>query len=171
MSKILLILVPAILAVAVLVVYISKQNPVSPVTISIPPTIIETITPTVATPIPTEIEGVFYKNIMYNFTLLFPDTWQNYKATTYQAQDPNNRSICFSIPSSSPEELPICIMQINIFTQQEWSGMAKKPLYITENSKYVFAYDYSPDCVQHSSFQCSRAKEVPSIISSFTFAN
>jgi hypothetical protein len=57
------------------------------------------------------------------------------------------------------------------YPKQEWAATIKKPIYITENSQYIFAYGYIPECVQHSPFQCSRAKEIPSIISTFTFTN
>ena len=110
-----------------------------------------------------------YHNTKYGFTLSLLPTWEKYKATTYENQNRQDRSICFSFENNPSQGSSICIFQIYIYTKAEWGIMTKKPIFIAENSQYIFSYDYDKNCVQASTFECERIKEVPQIITTFAF--
>jgi 6-phosphogluconolactonase (cycloisomerase 2 family) len=91
-----------------------------------------------------------------------------YKATSYEDKNPNDRTICFSFENAGPQG-SICVFQIYVYTKAEWGTITKKPIYISENNQYVFSYDYDKNCVQASQFECERIKEVPQIMTTFSF--
>ncbi len=114
-----------------------------------------------------------YTNTEYGFTFTLPETWRGYVVTSGVA--PNVRSVNLTVKSLSPQAIPANLLNIYMFTKEQWGGLGKKPQYITENDKFIFATDPNipppNDCAQLDEFQCARSKELPAIISTFRLIN
>lgn len=111
-----------------------------------------------------------YTNEDYGFSMTFPEAWIDYTVSTNPG--PNPITVIITVPTVISGSLPVSTLNIYLFTKAEWNSLAKKPQYITENDDFVFATDHyitsASDCVQLDQFQCARAMEIPSIISTLT---
>lgn len=120
------------------------------------------------------VEGIIYKNEAHNFSLIFPQTWDNYNVIEQTNDDFD--SICFSF--SQPQ--PFCIFSILKLNNNQWdqikSKQEKNIILKTETS--VFLCDgcckQSDDMSgggQFNDFQSKRCGEVSDILETFKIIN
>ncbi|MFH1509456.1 MAG: hypothetical protein ABIE68_04795 [bacterium] len=113
------------------------------------------------------ISGIIYSNLDYNFTMTFPEDWEDYQTSTSRT-DPEIISFGFEKGGSNH------IFRILVYTSDQWdieeeiakpNTMATK---ITEDSSYVYAYDvWDADCEIYYGDYCDRTEEVDTIINTF----
>ena len=111
------------------------------------------------------VDGVFYENSDYGFTIDLPRDWRDYRLSVYHTDTAD--VLCFYFSATSP----VCLFQINVYTPAEWAQLMPRPTYLAENNLYVFAYEKPESCSELSDFQCARLGEVPVIASSFQFVD
>lgn len=105
-----------------------------------------------------------YTNDTFGFQLAFPKTWNGFYVGELDSSGAG--SLCFSFHRA----MPICILQIDVYTHAQWSRLQKlnNGYYLGENADYVFgAGPFTEECVQMDEFQCDRYHELPAILKSF----
>lgn len=124
----------------------------------------------VVTPSPVSISSdkIIYRNDTWKFQIELPDSWSEYKVTEHNWKSHSSdysADLCFYFERDG---IPACILQISIYTQEEWDNTQHDTL--GEKNGYVFvANEYDPRCVQLDEFQCDRSKEIDAITKTFTF--
>ncbi|AKM81951.1 TPA: hypothetical protein DD449_02460 [Candidatus Berkelbacteria bacterium] len=143
-----------------------------------------TTTPTVVASSPTTttvVDWKTYNNSAYDFTMMFNDTWEGFKAVSKKdTSDPlAYDSIYFSMPTtdsswseSGPAELDDFATPfiISVYTLANWDKMIEEsqggatPTEITRDDKYVFAYSGWQACPTDL---CDKNFDVKGIIETF----
>ena len=105
-----------------------------------------------------------YTNDTYGFQLTLPSSWYGYNARELAGNGVG--SVCFSFGG----DMPICVLQIDVYTHAQWSQLQKlnEGYYLGQSDSYVFgAGPYTEVCVQMDEFQCDRYHELPAILETF----
>jgi hypothetical protein len=149
-----------------------------PILTQIPPTTAAEPTPQETLSGPTEVAGpveepgdpqdspspLVYANESYGFQLSFPTSWNGFSVAELDGVGVG--SICFSFNRA----MPVCVLQIDVYTHPQWSQLEKlnDDYYLGENGDYVFgAGPFTEACVQMDDFQCDRYHELPAILETF----
>lgn len=110
-----------------------------------------------------------YKNDMYTFELMFPDTWQGYTVANRTLDWGNfgtSDSIDFGLPAQKSG-----LFNISIHTKQQWENIKSEdgpmPSFLRENETYVFAWSQAQYATDSNIEK--RMEEIQSIIKTFKF--
>lgn len=113
-----------------------------------------------------QLQEIVYTNSEYGFTLNLPLTWGDYTTQLGPKADGvagTSDSVAFSLPDQTP------LFVIKIYPETVWDDIQQAegptPIYLGENSKYVFGYSTAQDAANET--MVSRISEIKDIMKTF----
>ncbi len=117
-----------------------------------------------------QIQGTKYYNEKYGFTIIIPDTWDQYESKESK-MDLGDVGEFDSVDVYFEKEKPI--FSITMISKDAWDEAQKidsyKPVKLSENDKFVFAFSFHEDAEQV--LRESLRTDIEAIASTFKFEN